>query len=303
MSYRVSHWQGMVLVFAGGLVWSLNGLLLRLVGDAGTWQVLFYRSLGMAPVLLLWISMASGGRSISAIRAAGWSGVIGGLGLVFAFAGSIYSMQATTIANAVFLFAAAPLITAALARPILGERVRPITKGAIALALVGIFLMVREGLAVGAGWGNVAALISASGFSAFTLTLRWARLSDATPAILVGAALACVVAALVIWTRGESLTLPLRGWGIAMAMGAVTITGGMALFTTGARAIPASEAGLLALTEVMLAPFWVWLFWNETTSRDTLIGGAVLLAALILNALGTGWDMAARARATAKAEP
>jgi drug/metabolite transporter (DMT)-like permease len=76
-----------------------------------------------------------------------------------------------------------------------------------------------------------------------------------------------------------------------------------ALFTTGARAIPASEAGLLALTEVMLAPFWVWLFWNETTSRDTLIGGAVLLAALILNALGTGWDMAARARATAKAEP
>ena len=70
-------------------------------------------------------------------------------------------------------------------------------------------------------------------------------------------------------------------------MGAVTITGGMALFTTGARVIPAAEAGLLVLVEVMLAPVWVWVFWDEPTSRNTLMGGAVLLAAIVLNTLGT----------------
>lgn len=283
MAFRVNHRQGMALVLAAGVVWSLMGLALRMVGEAGTWQVLFYRSLGLVPALFLWVAVTSRGRPMPVIAATGRAGFVGGLGLVFAFAGSIYSMQATTIANAVFLFAAAPLITALLARPVLGEIVRPLTWVAIAVAAFGIFLMVREGLALGAGWGNLAALVSAAGFSAFTLTLRRAHLSDMTPAVLIGGCLTIAVSALVIWTAGESFALPLRGWGIAVLMGAILLAGGMALFTIGARAVPAAEAGLLALLEVMLAPVWVWLFWNETTSRDTLIGGAVLLAALVLN--------------------
>ena len=121
MSYRVSHGQGMALILAAGFVWSLNGLLLRMIGDAGTWQVLFYRSIGMVPVLFLWVALGSGGQPFRALRGTGWAGVIGGMGLVFAFAGAIYSMQATSIANAVFLFAAAPLITAVMARPIPGR--------------------------------------------------------------------------------------------------------------------------------------------------------------------------------------
>lgn len=291
MAFQVSHRWGMVLVLAAGFVWSLNGLLLRVVGDAGTWQVLFYRSAGMVPVLFLWVALGSAGQPLRTIASAGRAGIIGGMGLVFAFAGSIYSMQATTIANAVFLFAAAPLMTALMARPVLGEIVRPVTWLAIAIAALGIFLMVREGLVLGTGLGNVAALASAAGFSAFTLTLRRARMADMIPAVLIGACLSILVAMLVIWIQGEGLALPLRGWTIALLMGAVTICGGMILFTIGARAIPASETGLLALLEVMLAPIWVWAFWNETVSRDTLIGGAVLLAAIALNALGqTGAD-------------
>lgn len=291
MAFQVGHKRGMLLVVAAGFVWSLNGLLLRLVGDAGTWQVLFYRSIGMVPVLFLWVAYRSEWQPLRTIAATGRAGVIGGLGLVFAFAGSIYSMQATTIANAVFLFAAAPLMTALMARPVLGEVVRPVTWLAIAIAGMGIFLMVREGLALGAGLGNVAALASAIGFSAFTLTLRRARMADMIPAVLIGACLSILVAMMVIWIQGEGLALPLRGWTIAVLMGTVTICGGMILFTIGARAIPASETGLLALLEVMLAPVWVWAFWDESVSRDTLIGGAVLLAAIALNALGqTGAD-------------
>lgn len=281
------HLRGVVLVLAAAFVWSLNGLALRLVGDAGSWQVLFYRSLGMVPVMLAWLVRASGGHPFAAIAATWRASLVGGLGLVVAFSGAIYSMQNTTIANAVFLFAAAPLMSAVLARPILGERVRPMTWAAIAVAVVGIFLMVREGLALGAGIGNLAALASAAGFSAFTLTLRRSRQSDLTSAVLAGAVLSVAVSLAVILLRGESLALPVQGWLIAVLMGAILIAGGMALFTAGARLVPAAEAGVLCLLEVMLAPVWVWLLLGETVTLNTLIGGAVLLAAIVMNTLTT----------------
>ncbi len=285
MAFQVSYPRGVALVVTAGVLWSLNGLALRLVGPAGTWQVLFYRSLGMVPVLFLLIASTSGNRPFAAIRAAGWPGLVGGLGLVFAFAGAIYSMQTTTIANAVFLFAAAPLISAVLARLLLGEAARPATWIAIAIAAVGMFVMVREGLQLGAGLGNIAALASAAGFAAFTVTLRWGRLNDMLPAVLIGGCLAIVMAALVIGVRGESFILPARAIAISVFMGAVLISGGMMLFTGGSRAVPAAEIGLLSMVEIMLAPVWVWLFLNETASSGTLTGGAILLVAITINAL------------------
>lgn len=285
MAFNVTYRRGVALVIAAGMVWSLNGLALRLVGPAGTWQVLFYRSLGMVPVLFLLLGATSDGRRIAAIRASGWPGLIGGLGLVFAFAGAIFSMQTTTIANAVFLFAAAPLITAVMAWLLLGETARAATWVAIAIAVVGIFVMVREGLQLGAGSGNLAALASAAGFAAFTVTLRWGRLNDMIPAVLIGACLSIIVAALVIGVRGESFALPQRAIVIAMLMGAALIGGGMMLYITGSRSVPAAEIGLLSMVEVVLAPVWVWLFLDETTSAGTLAGGAILLLALAMNAL------------------
>lgn len=285
MAKQVSYRMGMALILAAGFIWSLNGLALRAVGDAGTWQVLFYRSVGMVPVLYLWVARTSAGRPFQQVRATGWAGLIGGLSLVFAFTGAIYSMQSTTIANAVFLFAAAPLISAFMAYPVLGERVRPLTWVAIAIAAVGVFLMVRQGLALGAGLGNLAALASAAGFSAFTLNLRRAQQTDMMPSVLIGVILAIAVSSAVIMLRGESFMLPLRAVLIAMAMGAVLIAGGMFLFAVGARSVPAAEAGLLALVEVMLGPVWVWLFLGEIANRNTLVGGAVLLSGIILNGL------------------
>jgi drug/metabolite transporter (DMT)-like permease len=283
MAFRANHGQGMALVIAAGAVWSLNGLMIRLVGEAGTWQVLFYRSIGMVPVLLVLISLAGGARVLTAMASTGRAGIIGGLGLALAFSGAIYSMQHTTIANAVFLFAAAPLITAALSMPVLGERVQPVTWLAILIAAAGIFLMVREGLSAGAGPGNAAALASAAGFSIFTLALRSGHLSDMTPAILIGALFAIAAAAVAVALRAESFALPVRGWGLSLLMGAALICGGMILFNAGVRAIPASEAQLLSLIEVMLAPVWVWLLLGEETSRDTLIGGAVLLSGIAVH--------------------
>ena len=284
MDRDVSYRTGVGLVLFAAVLWSLMGLAIRFLGDAGTWQVLFYRSLGMAPVLFLTVAYRSGWHPFRRIRAAGWPGFIGGSGLVFAFAGAIYAIQSTTVANAVFLFAAAPLFTAIMAWLILKEPVRRATWGAIALAGIGMFVMVREGLSIGAGWGNLAAIASAAGFSAFTIALRWGRVANMLPSVLIGGVLSVIVAGVVIAARGESFALPARSIAIAMLMGAVLLALGLAIYTIGSRVVEAAELGLLSMAEVMLAPVWVWLILGEGASAGTFLGGAILLAAIAFNA-------------------
>src|SRR5690606_6560078 len=111
MAGGIGYRRGVALVVAAAVVWSLKALAIRLMGDAGTWQVLFWRSLGLVPVLFLVIFRRSDGKPLALVRATGWAGAIGGMGLVFAFAGAIFAIQAAPVANAVFLFAAAPLMT------------------------------------------------------------------------------------------------------------------------------------------------------------------------------------------------
>ncbi|NBR90503.1 MAG: hypothetical protein EBS68_11430, partial [Rhodobacteraceae bacterium] len=71
----------------------------------------------------------------------------------------------------------------------------------------------------------------------------------------------------------------------AMFMGAVTLSGGMLCYTLGSRVVPAAQLALLSNVEVLLAPFWVWLFLGETATLTTLTGGAILLVAVTLNAV------------------
>ena len=282
---EISYRKGVLLVALAAFLWSLMALVIRLIGDAGTWQILFWRSVGMVPVLLAFIAWRSGGHPFHALRRAGIAGAVGGFGLVFAFAGAIYAYQETSVANAAFLFAAAPLITAALAWPILKEPVRTATWIAIAFALVGIAVMVREGLAAGAMAGNLAALASAFGFAAFTITLRWGRLGDMLPAVVIGGFFAILVGGAVISTSGESVVVDLHDLALSLAMGVLLLGGGMVAYTLGSRSVPAADLALLTMIEVLFAPVWVWLFLGETVASGTLTGGALLLAALAFNAL------------------
>ncbi len=274
---------GVGAVLVAGVVWSLMGLMIRMLEAAGTWQVLFYRSMGLVPVLALFIAVRSGGQLVARLRKVGWAGVIGGLALVAAFAGAIFAIQSTTIANAVFLFTASPFLTAILAWGLLRETVRRATWIAIAIAVAGVALMVREGLAVGAGWGNLAALLSALGFAVFTVVLRWGKLTDMMPVVLLGALFSMAVAAGVIWLGGDAMAVSWHDGILAFAMGAVILAFGMICYTLGSKSVPAAETTLLSLVEVLLAPVWVWLLLGESASTGTFIGGGVVLLALCFN--------------------
>jgi drug/metabolite transporter (DMT)-like permease len=261
------------------------GLGLRQIEAASVWQILFWRSVGMVPVLLAFITWSSGRTPLAAVRRVGLAGAIGGFGLVFAFAGAIYAIQSTTVANAVFLFTASPFVAAILGWAILGERVRPWTWVAIALAVFGMYLMVREGLAMGALTGNIAALLSAAGFGVFSVALRRGRLSDMLPASMLGGIFAILAAGAVLVWLGQPFGVSLRDGAISAGIGAAILAFGMVMYTLGSRVIPAAELTLLSLVEVLLAPIWVFAFLGETASLATFVGGAVLLAAVALNAV------------------
>ncbi len=280
-----SYRHGVFLVLFAGVCWSSMGLGIRFIETANVWQILFYRSLFLAPFLLLVIALRSGGKPFQVVRKVGMAGLIGGVALVFAFTGGILAIQETTVANAMFLFAAAPFMAALLGLFILRERVRTATWWAMVAASAGIAIMVWEGISLGHMAGNIAALISALGFAVFTITLRWRKVEDMMPTVFLAGLFAIVIAAGVCLSAGYSLVLPIRDVLIAAALGVFQVGAGMVIYTTGSRAVPAAELALLSMTEVVLGPFWVWLFLGETAGVFTLLGGAVLMAAIAGNAL------------------
>jgi drug/metabolite transporter (DMT)-like permease len=290
---------GVAFVALAGVLWSLQGLVFRQIDEAEPWAILFWRSLGMIPVLLVVIAVQSGGSLMPVIRNLGPAAMVAGFGLVGAFGGAVYAIQTTTVANAVFLFAAAPLLTAMLAWIVLGERPRSQTWASIALALVGIFIMVRHGLSGGAFLGNLAALVSALGFAVFTVAIRSRGATDTLPFVLVGGLMALTAGGVVSEVTGGSLLAPASDIVWAMFMGGGLLTGGLILYTRGSRVVPAAELALLSGIEVVLAPVWVWIFLNETADENTLIGGAFILIAALWN----GVAHARRSAGGSAAEP
>lgn len=283
--FKPTYRQGVFLVLFAGLCWSSMGLGIRFIETANVWQILFYRSLALVPFLFLVLTVRSGGRPLPSIRKVGLAGLIGALALVFAFAGGIFAIQATTVANAMFLFAAAPFLAALLGLLILRERVRTATWWAMALAMFGIAVMVWEGISLGRMSGNVAALISALGFAVFTIALRWRKLEDMMPTVFLAGVFAVIISASICQLAGYSLLLPAQDIAIALSLGVFQVGAGMVIYTIGSRIVPAAELALLSMTEVVLGPFWVWIFLGETAGAYTLLGGVVLLAAIAANAL------------------
>jgi drug/metabolite transporter, DME family len=282
---RISYFIGVVLVLMSGVFWSSMGLGIRLIEQANVWQILFYRSIALACFLFCIITLRSGFRPLAAIRSAGIAGAIGGVGLVFAFSGGIYAIQTTTVANAMFLFAAAPFLAAVAGWVILREHVRHATWVAMLFAIIGIAIMVINGFAAGKLVGNLSAILSASGFAVFTVALRWGKLEDMLPAVFLAGVFAIITGALVCEFNGYGFALPRNDIVISLSMGVFQVGMGLVIYTIGSRVVPAAELALLSMTEVLLGPLWVWIFIGETVSFYTLLGGAVLMLALAGNAL------------------
>ena len=280
-----SQKHGVLFVFAAGVLWSTIGLGIRLIEDAAVWQILLYRSISLTLFLYVVIRMRSGESPFVQVRRIGMPAVIAGLALVAAYSGGIYSVQTTSVANALLLFATAPFMAAVLGWIILREPVRGATWIAITIAIGGIAIMVADQSGRIVLSGNLAALGSAFGFAVFTVALRWGRTGEMLPAVFLSGLFAIAITFVICLLLGLPLALTVQDGSVAMGMGVFQVGAGLILYTLGSRSLPAAELALLSLAEVLLGPVWVWLFLGETAGLNTLIGGAVLLAAIVGNAL------------------
>ena len=280
-----THKYSVLFVFAAGVLWSTVGLGIRLIEEATVWQILLYRSLSMSLFLYVVIRLRSGESPFVQLRRTGFPAVIAGLALVAAYSGGIYSIQNTSVANAMLLFATAPFMAAVLGWLVLKEPVRIATWIAIAVALGGIAIMAADKSGNVVFKGSLAALGSAFGFAVFTVALRWGRTAEMLPSVFLSGLFGFVITLTICHFQELSIALSLRDGSVAISMGVFQVGAGLILYTLGSRSLPAAELALLSLAEVLLGPFWVWLFLGETASVNTLIGGTVLLAAIAGNAL------------------
>jgi drug/metabolite transporter, DME family len=284
-THQISPRTGIFFVLAAGVLWSTVGLGIRMIEDAIVLQILFYRSISLSAFLFLVIWLRSRESPLKLAIKAGLPASIGGLSLVAAYAGGIYAIQTTSVANAMLLFASAPFMAAILGWIVLRESVRPATWIATCVAMTGIAVMV-SGQSDGASLiGSLAALGSAFGFAVFTVALRWGKSGEMLPAVFLSGVYAIIITGVICLAIGAPLILSWNDGGIAMGMGVFQVGAGLILYTLGSKTVPAAELTLLSLAEVLLGPLWVWLFLGETITAYTLIGGTILLAAIAGNAL------------------
>ncbi len=288
--------RGVTLVVIAAIAWSVGGVLVRWTESADAWQILFYRGLSLSIALTPVIFWFSRGHLLRAFRAAGPSAILGGLCLAIANIGFVVALSLTTVANTLFMLAGQPMVSALLAFWILGESVRRATWIAMAVAGVGIAVMVGNGLAGGRIEGNLMAILSTFAFAGFGVILRRGRGNDMTPSVWYAGIIAAAIAGIVILLfpgtgAGDgAIGLPafdisLRDLGLCAAMGVVQLAFGLTLFTIGSRSIPAAELMLLGMIEIVLGPIWVWLAVNEVPETLTLLGGAIMLSGIAYQAL------------------
>ena len=285
---------GAVLVFSGGVVLSFAGLLFRMVESASDWQIMIYRSGSAALSVLLFVAIRHRGRLIAACRAIGLPGLVAALFMGFGFTCYTLSITNTTVANALFLASTAPVFAALLGWLVLREAVRRASALAAVVALMGVALMVYDGFTTGGLFGNLTGIGAAIGIAGYAVMIR-RRAVDMAPALAFGAALSALIA------LGAAETPAISGHDLVLGLilGAVQLSLGFVLLTYGARYVPAAEVVLIALSEVMLGPIWVWLAVGEVPTALALGGGAFILAAVAgLSLHGLRSAAFANARAT-----
>ena len=286
LGYKSEARRGLLFVFMAGVLWSTVGLGIRMIDEATVWQILLYRSISLSLFLAIVIYLRSSENLFTVVRAAGLPACIAGLALVGAYAGGIYGIQSTSVANAMLLFASAPFMAAILGWIFLREKVRKATWIAILFAILGIGIMVQDKTQAGAALlGNLAALGSAFGFAVFTVALRWGRSGDMLPAVFLSGIFAIFITSSICLFSGLPFQISVNDTSISMGMGVFQVGAGLVLYTLGSKTLPAAELTLLSLAEVLLGPLWVYLFLNEVATLNTLFGGLVLLLAIAGNAI------------------
>jgi drug/metabolite transporter (DMT)-like permease len=269
--------KGQLFVALGAVAWSTAGLLQRdLTVGPGT-QLGGRAFFGMLSLFAFVVLMRRSGGIVETFRGIGRSGVATAVSMAIASGAFIIALNHTSVAHVLFILAISPLVAALIARAALGERVTRTTWVAMLIALLGVIVMLGGG---GGGdlLGDGLAIAATLGFAVSVILTRHRREISMAPATCLSQVLVLLVSLPFVHPGSADL----RDVVLLALLGAGQIGLGLALMTVGARLIPAAQTALIGLLEVVLGPLWVWVAYTEQPGAATLIGGAIVIAGIVV---------------------
>ena len=284
---RGAHRRAVILMIIAPALWSTAGVVTRHLSPElqadGRFEITFWRSLFAAVFVggYLWLQRDFAG----ALRRAGVAGLTSGCMWATMFVTFMLALTLTSTANTLIMLAVAPLITALLARAILHTPISARTWVAIFIAMAGIGAMFAGSLRIESSASVLGMLIAlgapiASAINVVILKKR-GQVVDLVPAVFLGgaiSALAMLPFALPLFAQPRDVLL------LAL-LGFFQLGLPCTLLVIATRHLSATEVALLALLEVVLGPLLAWAGAGEVVTRYTLIGGALVVGALVLNEL------------------
>jgi drug/metabolite transporter (DMT)-like permease len=269
------------LMIAAPVLWSTAGVVTRHLERTPPFEQVFWRSL-FAFAFVFVVLLFQRAHPWRAVRNAGVPGLISGLMWALMFTAFLFALSLTTTANALVVMAVSPLLTAVFAFLFLKDPLPARTWFAAGAAAVGIAWMFASQVEGGHLLGMAIAFLIpvAAAINVVVLRASAARF-DLIPALLLGGALSCAIAlpfALPFSATPRDLLL-------LAFLGFFQLALPCMFLVVASRTLLAPEIALLGQLEVVLGPLWVWLVVGEEPGRATLIGGAVVLAALAANEL------------------
>jgi len=269
--------KGRVFVALAAVAWSTAGLFQREL-SVGTATQVAGRAVFAALGLLAYIAAAERGAIVSAFRAIGSGGLAVVALLATSSASFIAALNHASVANVLFMQALAPILAAVLGT-LIGDPVSRRTWAAMLIALVGVAAMAGgPGHPTALGLGL--SLLMTVSFAATLVITRHRRDVSMAPATFLSQLVVLVVFAPFASAGSVSGT----DVGLLAAFGITQIGLGFVFLTIGARLLPAGEVALITLLEIVLGPLWVWAALSERPSAATLLGGAIVLGAVVLAA-------------------
>ena len=272
------------IVLFAGLLWSFGPLIVRYMDQPNLvpWQYLFTRGIVIFLILNIYLFFEEGKDFYKNYFRIGLSGIIGGCGLGIAMITFIWSITNTSAAVTLLCLAAMPFITALLGFLFLREKISFNVWVAILIATIGIVIMAIGNSNAGSLLGLIFGLISAIGFSIFSVSLRWRKETPKFTTVAIAGLFCAIFSTVILIKAGESFISSNYNEGLFAIHGTVVCLG-LILYSIGSKAIPAAELTLLSLTEIIGGIFWVWLPLfgiNEIPSNNTIIGGFLIFLSI-----------------------
>ena len=276
--YLIRNLPGPLLIFFGALSLSFGGLIVKSFEGATLWQILFWRSFFFTLTVLFFLIISYKKETFKSFYNSGLPGFFGGIILSFGFCGYVFAMYNTTVANTNFIISLQILFLAIFGYLFLKEKINLITLTSIILAITGVLLMVGNSLSPGELSGNLAAFTMPITFAILIMIVRKYPLVDMIPAQFVAGISSCLIGFLL----STKIMISPHDIFLGFLAGFFQIGFGFIFITIGARTTPSATVGIIMLSESVLGPLWAFLFVSERPSVFALIGGAIILSAVLL---------------------